>query len=133
MLSSDTDLSASGDGAASLCVEYEQGPVSSRQQQVGLLDALEYSEKISEGAEEKDGFSREEKVMTVIKSGVLKFGGYVGPNAKRVWCQLVGTNAAPVRKYAVGIGLSWSEGPVWRRSLSPFSTCPAGALSFGWQ
>uniref|UniRef100_A0A7M4EG31 Regulator of telomere elongation helicase 1 n=1 Tax=Crocodylus porosus TaxID=8502 RepID=A0A7M4EG31_CROPO len=45
-----TDLSASGDGAASLCVEYEQGPVASRRQQVGLLDALEHSEKISEGA-----------------------------------------------------------------------------------
>ncbi|XP_025057486.1 regulator of telomere elongation helicase 1 isoform X3 [Alligator sinensis] len=61
LLSRRQDLSASGDGAASLCMEYEQGPVSSRQQQVGLLDALEYSEKISEGAEEKDGLSGEEK------------------------------------------------------------------------
>uniref|UniRef100_A0A7M4EFT5 Regulator of telomere elongation helicase 1 n=1 Tax=Crocodylus porosus TaxID=8502 RepID=A0A7M4EFT5_CROPO len=49
------------DTTASLCVEYEQGPVASRRQQVGLLDALEHSEKISEGAEEEDGLSGEEK------------------------------------------------------------------------
>uniref|UniRef100_A0A7M4EFQ4 Regulator of telomere elongation helicase 1 n=1 Tax=Crocodylus porosus TaxID=8502 RepID=A0A7M4EFQ4_CROPO len=61
-----TDLSASGDGAASLCVEYEQGPVASRRQQVGLLDALEHSEKISEGAEEEDGLSGEEKRLSTL-------------------------------------------------------------------
>ncbi|KAJ7427077.1 Regulator of telomere elongation helicase 1 [Willisornis vidua] len=50
-----------GDGTSSLCVEYEQEFASPRRQFVGLLDALERSEKGSEDAEEEDDLSGEEK------------------------------------------------------------------------
>ncbi|XP_042703328.2 regulator of telomere elongation helicase 1 isoform X9 [Chrysemys picta bellii] len=49
-----------GDGATSLCVEYDQELISSRRQPIGLLDALEHNEKSSEGAEE-DRLPGEEK------------------------------------------------------------------------
>ncbi|XP_033374919.1 regulator of telomere elongation helicase 1 isoform X12 [Parus major] len=50
-----------GDGAPSLCVEYEQEFVSPRRKCVGLLDALERSEKSSEDAEEETDLPGEEK------------------------------------------------------------------------
>ncbi|KAF2977327.1 hypothetical protein EK904_003295 [Melospiza melodia maxima] len=50
-----------GDGAPSLCVEYEQEFVSPRRKCVGLLDALERSEKSSEDAEEETDLQGEEK------------------------------------------------------------------------
>ncbi|XP_008943821.1 PREDICTED: regulator of telomere elongation helicase 1, partial [Merops nubicus] len=50
-----------GDGASSLCMEYEQELVSPRRQCAGLLDALERNEKNTEGAEEEDDLSGEEK------------------------------------------------------------------------
>ncbi|XP_071428784.1 regulator of telomere elongation helicase 1 isoform X2 [Pithys albifrons albifrons] len=50
-----------GDGTSSLCVEYEQEFASPRRQFVGLLDALERSEKSSEDAEEENDLSGEEK------------------------------------------------------------------------
>ncbi|XP_043383095.1 regulator of telomere elongation helicase 1 isoform X21 [Chelonia mydas] len=49
-----------GDGATSLCVEYDQELISSRKQPIGLLDALEHNEKSSEGAED-DCLPGEEK------------------------------------------------------------------------
>ncbi|XP_043351971.1 regulator of telomere elongation helicase 1 isoform X18 [Dermochelys coriacea] len=49
-----------GDGATSLCVEYDQELISSRKQPIGLLDALEHSEKSSEGTED-DRLPGEEK------------------------------------------------------------------------
>lgn len=56
-------MPASGDGALSLCVEYEPKLVSPRRPRIGLLDALERSEKSSEGTEEESDLSGEEKVM----------------------------------------------------------------------
>ncbi|KFQ30106.1 Regulator of telomere elongation helicase 1, partial [Mesitornis unicolor] len=50
-----------GDGAPSLCVEYEQELVSPRRERVGLLDALERNEKGSEDAEEENELFGEEK------------------------------------------------------------------------
>ncbi|KFP76950.1 Regulator of telomere elongation helicase 1, partial [Acanthisitta chloris] len=50
-----------GDGASSLCVEYEQEFVSPRRQCAGLLDALERSEKSNGDAEEQTDLSGEEK------------------------------------------------------------------------
>ncbi|XP_044310765.1 regulator of telomere elongation helicase 1 isoform X3 [Varanus komodoensis] len=47
-------------GTASLCVEYDQGPTSSRRQPVGLLDALELNERKSGEADEEDGLPGEE-------------------------------------------------------------------------
>ncbi|NWX17252.1 RTEL1 helicase, partial [Aegotheles bennettii] len=52
-----------GDGASSICTEYEQEFVSPRRQCVGLLDALERSEKSSEDAEEESDLSGEEKAQ----------------------------------------------------------------------
>ncbi|XP_042132906.2 regulator of telomere elongation helicase 1 isoform X2 [Peromyscus maniculatus bairdii] len=46
-------LSASGDSESSLCVEYEQQPISAQQRPVGLLAALEYNEQKG-GASEKE-------------------------------------------------------------------------------
>lgn len=46
-----------------MCVEYEQEFVSPRRKCVGLLDALERSEKSSEDAEEETDLQGEEKVM----------------------------------------------------------------------
>uniref|UniRef100_A0A8D2IMG5 Regulator of telomere elongation helicase 1 n=1 Tax=Varanus komodoensis TaxID=61221 RepID=A0A8D2IMG5_VARKO len=48
-------LLVSENGTASLCVEYDQGPTSSRRQPVGLLDALELNERKSGEADEEDG------------------------------------------------------------------------------
>lgn len=56
-------VAVDGDGAPSLCVEYEQEFVSPRRKCVGLLDALERSEKSSEDAEEETDLPGEEKVM----------------------------------------------------------------------
>lgn len=56
-------MAVNGDGAPSLCVEYEQEFVSPRRKCVGLLDALERSEKGSEDAEEETDLPGEEKVM----------------------------------------------------------------------
>ncbi|XP_027501918.1 regulator of telomere elongation helicase 1 isoform X4 [Corapipo altera] len=50
-----------GEGTPSLCVEYEQEFVSPRRRCVGLLDALERSEKSSEDAEEEPDLPGEEK------------------------------------------------------------------------
>ncbi|NWH73778.1 RTEL1 helicase, partial [Piaya cayana] len=50
-----------GDGASSLCMEYEQELVLPRRQRVGLLDALERNEKSREDAEEENDLSGEEK------------------------------------------------------------------------
>uniref|UniRef100_A0A8C8B7W6 Regulator of telomere elongation helicase 1 n=1 Tax=Otus sunia TaxID=257818 RepID=A0A8C8B7W6_9STRI len=55
-------LDVNGDGASSLCMEYEQELVSPRRQCIGLLDALERNEKSSEDAEEEGDLSGEEKV-----------------------------------------------------------------------
>ncbi|NWS70965.1 RTEL1 helicase, partial [Crotophaga sulcirostris] len=52
-----------GDGASSLCVEYEQELVSPRRQCVGLLDALERNEKSSEDTEEESNLLGEEKAQ----------------------------------------------------------------------
>ncbi|KFW09472.1 Regulator of telomere elongation helicase 1, partial [Eurypyga helias] len=52
-----------GDGAPSLCVEYEQEFVSPRRRCAGLLDALERSEKSSEDAQEEGDLSGEEKAQ----------------------------------------------------------------------
>ncbi|KAM8996481.1 regulator of telomere elongation helicase 1 isoform 2-T2 [Ara ararauna] len=52
----------SGDGASSLCMEYEPEFVSPRRPYIGLLDALERSEKSSEGTEEESDLSGEEQV-----------------------------------------------------------------------
>ncbi|XP_050774215.1 regulator of telomere elongation helicase 1 isoform X7 [Gopherus flavomarginatus] len=49
-----------GDGATSLCVEYDQELIASRRQPIGLLDALEHNEKSSEGTED-DRLPGEEK------------------------------------------------------------------------
>ncbi|XP_036039620.1 regulator of telomere elongation helicase 1 isoform X5 [Onychomys torridus] len=46
-------LSTSGDSESSLCVEYEQQPLSAQQRPVGLLAALEYNEQKG-GASEKE-------------------------------------------------------------------------------
>lgn len=51
------------DGASSVCMEYEEKLVSPRKPPLGLLDALERSEKSSEGTEEESDSSGEEKVM----------------------------------------------------------------------
>lgn len=56
-------MAVNGDGAPSLCVEYEQEFVSPRRKCVGLLDALERSEKSSEDAEEETDLPGEEKVV----------------------------------------------------------------------
>ncbi|NXU85851.1 RTEL1 helicase, partial [Xiphorhynchus elegans] len=50
-----------GEGTSSLCVEYEQEFVSPRRQCVGLLDALERSEKSTEDAEGETDLAGEEK------------------------------------------------------------------------
>ncbi|XP_069727600.1 regulator of telomere elongation helicase 1 isoform X2 [Phaenicophaeus curvirostris] len=50
-----------GDGASSLCMEYEQELVLPRRQRVGLLDALERNEKSREDTEEENYLSGEEK------------------------------------------------------------------------
>ncbi|XP_049672320.1 regulator of telomere elongation helicase 1 isoform X3 [Accipiter gentilis] len=52
-----------GDGASSLCMEYEQELISPRRQCVGLLDALERNEKSSKDAEEESDLSGEEKAQ----------------------------------------------------------------------
>ncbi|XP_068769164.1 regulator of telomere elongation helicase 1 isoform X2 [Struthio camelus] len=53
-----------GDGASSLCTEYERELVSPRRQCIGLLDALERNEKSREDAEEEeDGLPGEEKAQ----------------------------------------------------------------------
>ncbi|XP_010176976.1 PREDICTED: regulator of telomere elongation helicase 1-like, partial [Mesitornis unicolor] len=54
-------MPVNGDGAPSLCVEYEQELVSPRRERVGLLDALERNEKGSEDAEEENELFGEEK------------------------------------------------------------------------
>ncbi|KAL1786498.1 regulator of telomere elongation helicase 1 isoform X1 [Sigmodon hispidus] len=46
-------LSASGDSESSLCVEYEQQPVSAQQRPMGLLAALEYNEQKVEASEKE--------------------------------------------------------------------------------
>ncbi|XP_075819494.1 regulator of telomere elongation helicase 1 isoform X1 [Microtus pennsylvanicus] len=46
-------LSASGDSESSLCVEYEQQPVSAQQRPVGLLAALEYNDQKAETSEKE--------------------------------------------------------------------------------
>lgn len=56
-------MAVNGDGAPSLCVEYEKEFVSPRRKCVGLLDALERSEKSNEDAEEETDLPGEEKVM----------------------------------------------------------------------
>ncbi|XP_063003371.1 regulator of telomere elongation helicase 1 [Elgaria multicarinata webbii] len=48
-------------GVAGLCVEYDQGPTSSRRQLAGLLDALEHNEKKHGEADEEGGLPGEEK------------------------------------------------------------------------
>uniref|UniRef100_A0A8C0ARJ2 Regulator of telomere elongation helicase 1 n=1 Tax=Buteo japonicus TaxID=224669 RepID=A0A8C0ARJ2_9AVES len=58
-------VSVNGDGASSLCMEYEQELISPRRQCVGLLDALERNEKSSEDAEEESDLLGEEKVMAM--------------------------------------------------------------------
>ncbi|XP_062484300.1 regulator of telomere elongation helicase 1 [Pezoporus occidentalis] len=54
---------ASGDGASSLCMAYEPKAISPRRPRIGLLDALERSEKSSEGTEEESDLSGEEKAQ----------------------------------------------------------------------
>lgn len=46
-------VSASGDSESSLCVEYEQQPVSAQPRPVGLLAALEYNEQKAGASEEQ--------------------------------------------------------------------------------
>ncbi|XP_021085448.1 regulator of telomere elongation helicase 1 isoform X3 [Mesocricetus auratus] len=48
-----TGVSASGDSESSLCVEYEQQPVSAQPRPVGLLAALEYNEQKAGASEEQ--------------------------------------------------------------------------------
>uniref|UniRef100_A0A672UHH9 Regulator of telomere elongation helicase 1 n=1 Tax=Strigops habroptila TaxID=2489341 RepID=A0A672UHH9_STRHB len=59
-------MAVSGDGASSLCMEYEQELVSPRRPRIGLLDALERSEKSSEGTEEESDLSGEEKRLSTL-------------------------------------------------------------------
>ncbi|XP_028926263.1 regulator of telomere elongation helicase 1 isoform X1 [Ornithorhynchus anatinus] len=54
-----------GDGAASLCVEYEQELNSSRRQPMGLLAALDHTEKRREDLDESEPLPREEKAQRV--------------------------------------------------------------------
>lgn len=61
-----TIVTVNGDGSSSLCVEYEQELVSPRRPCVGLLEALERTEKSSEDAEEESDLSGEEKVMAGV-------------------------------------------------------------------
>lgn len=60
-------MPVNGDGASSLCVEYEQELISPRRPCVGLLDALERTEKSSEDAEEESDLSGEEKVTAGVQ------------------------------------------------------------------
>lgn len=60
-------MPVNGGGASRLCTEYEQEMISPRRQCVGLLDALERSEKNSKEVEEDDGLPGEEKVMTMLQ------------------------------------------------------------------
>lgn len=60
-------MPVNGDGASSLCTEYEQEMISPRRRCSGLLDALERNEKNSKEAEEDDDLSGEEKVMTMLQ------------------------------------------------------------------
>uniref|UniRef100_A0A8C2T1Y0 Regulator of telomere elongation helicase 1 n=1 Tax=Coturnix japonica TaxID=93934 RepID=A0A8C2T1Y0_COTJA len=55
-------MPVNGDGASSLCTEYEQEMISPRRRCSGLLDALERNEKNSKEAEEDDDLSGEEKI-----------------------------------------------------------------------
>lgn len=59
-------MPVNGDGASSLCMEYEQELISPRRQRVGLLDALERNERSSKDAEEESDLSGEEKVMAMV-------------------------------------------------------------------
>ncbi|KAI6073986.1 Regulator of telomere elongation helicase 1 isoform X1 [Aix galericulata] len=56
-------MPVSGDGASSLCMEYEEKLFSPRKQRLGLLDALERNEKSSEAAEEESGLPGEEEAQ----------------------------------------------------------------------
>lgn len=66
-------MPVSGDGASSLCMEYEEKLFSPRKQRLGLLDALERNEKSSEAAEEESGLPGEEEVMTSFFFAVTKY------------------------------------------------------------
>uniref|UniRef100_A0A8C0IIP2 Regulator of telomere elongation helicase 1 n=1 Tax=Bubo bubo TaxID=30461 RepID=A0A8C0IIP2_BUBBB len=62
-----------GDGASSLCMEYEQELVSPRRQCIGLLDALERNEKSSEDAQRLSTLSLQyEKRLTDEQKGGRK-------------------------------------------------------------
>uniref|UniRef100_A0A8C3QTS5 Regulator of telomere elongation helicase 1 n=1 Tax=Cyanoderma ruficeps TaxID=181631 RepID=A0A8C3QTS5_9PASS len=66
-------MAVNGDGAPSLCVEYEQEFVSPRRKCVGLLDALERSEKSSEDAHRLSTLSLQyEKRLTDEQKGGRK-------------------------------------------------------------
>ncbi|PKK25052.1 regulator of telomere elongation helicase 1 [Columba livia] len=57
-------MPVNGDGAPSLCMEYEQELISPRRRCIGLLDALERNERSSEDAEkEESDLSGEEKAQ----------------------------------------------------------------------
>ncbi|XP_054836585.1 regulator of telomere elongation helicase 1 [Eublepharis macularius] len=52
-------------GTAHLCIEYDQGPTSSRKQPGSLLDALEHSEQSCREAAEEDDWPGEEKAKRI--------------------------------------------------------------------
>lgn len=70
-----TVMPVNGDGAPSLCMEYEQELISPRRRCIGLLDALEHNERSSEDAEkEESDLSGEEKVRRQRWNKILAMG-----------------------------------------------------------
>uniref|UniRef100_A0A8D0FIS8 Regulator of telomere elongation helicase 1 n=1 Tax=Strix occidentalis caurina TaxID=311401 RepID=A0A8D0FIS8_STROC len=73
VLETENTKPVNGDGASSLCMEYEQELVSPRRQCIGLLDALERNEKSSEDAQRLSTLSLQyEKRLTDEQKGGRK-------------------------------------------------------------
>uniref|UniRef100_A0A8B9TBW6 Regulator of telomere elongation helicase 1 n=1 Tax=Anas platyrhynchos TaxID=8839 RepID=A0A8B9TBW6_ANAPL len=91
-------MPVSGDGASSLCMEYEEKLFSPRKQHLGLLDALERNEKSSEAAEEESGLPGEEEIYFLFfflsLSLMEEFYQFVRPQHKKQFdeacCNLTG-------------------------------------------
>ncbi|XP_050999969.1 regulator of telomere elongation helicase 1 [Acomys russatus] len=104
-------LSAAGDSESSLCVEYEQPPVSAQQRPMGLLAALEYSEQKAGASEEEQALSsstlslRCEKRLSVEQKGGRRKVRLVSHPEKPV----AGTQAGKAKMFMVAVKQTLSQ------------------------
>ncbi|XP_055452055.1 regulator of telomere elongation helicase 1 isoform X3 [Psammomys obesus] len=106
-----TGLSAAGDCESSLCVEYEQQPISAQQRPMGLLAALDYNEQKAGASEEEQALSsstlslRCEKRLSVEQKGGRRKVRLVSHPEEPV----AGTQAGKAKMFMVAVKQALSQ------------------------